>query len=167
MQLLLLCLYLEKADMCITFFARLAVWCLAHAQRKFECRERNGSSGVIRNGLLWKAGKKVELFWTIISLTSSKWSSLNAPWLLKRSIFFWVIPFSQFSAPAAFFPPLSGVIRNGSSQYKGQEGGNFGNQNSLTGCNRSSLNAPGSETPVSHSLLGDYLFPFSAFLSLG
>ena len=44
-------------------------------------------------------------------------------------IHFWVIPFSRFSAPAASFLPLSGVIRNGSPQYEGEEGGHFLEQN--------------------------------------
>ena len=40
---------------------------------------------------------------------------------------------------------------------------NFWNKISLTGCNWSSLNAPGSGTPVSHSPLGDSLFPILTY----
>ena len=42
----------------------------------------------------------------------------------------------------------------------------FGDKISLTGCKWSSLNATGSETLVSHSLLGDSLFPIFSFLPL-
>ena len=46
-------------------------------------------------------------------------------------IHFWVNPFSPLPAPAASSLPLSGVIRNGSPQYKGQEGGKILEQNQL------------------------------------
>ena len=47
-------------------------------------------------------------------------------------IHFWVNPFFSFPTPAASFLPLSGVIRNGSPQYKGQEGGKFMWQNQFS-----------------------------------
>ena len=76
--------------------------------------------------------RKVEIFWNKISPTCCNWSSLIAPGtetpvshpLLGESLF-------PFQAPAASFLPLSGVIRNGSSQYEGQEGGTFVEQNQL------------------------------------
>ena len=53
---------------------------------------------------------------------------------------------------------------------KGKNVENVWNKTSLTGCKWSSLNAPITETLVSHSLLEESLFPFSAttasFLSL-
>ena len=42
---------------------------------------------------------------------------------------------------------------------KGKKVKIFWNKISLTGCKWSSLKAPGSETPVSHSLLSESLFP--------
>ena len=42
---------------------------------------------------------------------------------------------------------------------------NFCDKNILTGCKWSSLNAPSTENPVSHSLLSESLFSFSASLS--
>ena len=50
---------------------------------------------------------------------------------------------------------------------KGKKVQYFCNKISLTGCKWSSLNAPGTETPVSHSVWVNSLFLFSAFLSLG
>ena len=74
--------------------------------------------------------RKVENFWDKISLTGCQWSNLNAPGsetpvsqsLLEESIF----PFPA-SAPSYFL--FSGVIRNGSPQYKGQEDGQISEQN--------------------------------------
>ena len=74
--------------------------------------------------------RKMEKLWDKISSTGYMWSILNAPStetpvshsLLGDSLF-------QFSAPAASSLPLSGVIRNGSPQYKGQEDGQISEQN--------------------------------------
>ena len=41
----------------------------------------------------------------------------------------------------------------------------FGDKISLTGCKWSSLNAPNTDTPVSHSLFESSRFPFSAPVS--
>ena len=43
----------------------------------------------------------------------------------------------------------------------------FWNKISLSGCKWSSLNAPGTESPVSHSGWENFIFSFSAFLPLG
>ena len=59
------------------------------------------------------------------------------------------IPFLIFS---------SGVIRNGIPSIKLRTIENFWDKISLTGCKWSSLNAPGTDTPVSHSFLGESLF---------
>ena len=75
----------------------------------------------------------MENVWNKIFSTGCKWSNSSAPrsetpvshQLLGESIF-------PFPAPAPSFLPLSGVIRNGSPQYKGQEGGIFLKQNQLT-----------------------------------
>ena len=85
-----------------------------------------------------------------ISSTGFKWSSLNAPSTeIQVSHPFWVNPFFSF--------PLSGVIRNWTSQYKDQDDGKFGWQNQLTGFKWSSLNAPCTETHLSHPFLGESL----------
>ena len=70
-------------------------------------------------------------------------------------IHFWVIPFLPLSSPAPFFLPLSGI---GPPSMKGKKLESFWNKIRLTGCIWSSLNALGSETPVSHLLLGDSIF---------
>ena len=56
------------------------------------------------------------------------------------------IPFSPI-----FSLPLSGVIRIGLSSIKMWKMENLGNKIGLTGCKLSSLNAPGTQTLVSHS----------------
>ena len=58
-----------------------------------------------------------------------------------------------------------GVIRKGSPSMKGKEVRIFWSKISSTGCKGSSLNDPGTETPVSHSLLEESLFSFPAPLS--
>ena len=73
---------------------------------------------------------KVVKFGNKISLTGYKLSNSNAPGsatpvsqsLLEEYLF-------PFPAPANSFLTLSGVIRNGSSQYEGQEGGKISEQN--------------------------------------
>ena len=77
-------------------------------------------------------------------------------------IHFWVNPIFPFPAPAASSLPLSGVIRKGSPSIKVRKVEFFWNKISFTGGKWSNLNAPGSETPVSHSLLGESLFPISS-----
>ena len=70
--------------------------------------------------------KRWTFFWNKISLKDWKRSSLHAPGsgtpvshsVLEISLF-------SFSAPAPSFLPLSGVIRNGSPQYKGLDVGNI------------------------------------------
>ena len=110
-----------------------------------------------------RLGKKVEISWNKISFTGCQWSSLNAPGsgtpvshsLLKSSLF-------PFSAPAPSFLPLSGVLRKGLLWEAGKKVEFFWDKISLTDCNWSCLNAPGSETPWCHSLWKSSLFPFSA-----
>ena len=58
-----------------------------------------------------------------------------------------------------------GVIRKGSPSMKGKEVSFFWGKISSTGRKWSSLNDPGTETPVSHSLLEESLFSFPAPLS--
>ena len=75
-------------------------------------------------------------------------------------IHFWVNPFSPFPAPAASTHPLSGILRNGSPQVRKVK--KSWNKISLIGCKWSCLNALGTETPVSHSLMSESLFPISS-----
>ena len=70
--------------------------------------------------------KKMEIFWNKISSTVCKWSSLNAPGT-ETPVSQPLLSESLFSYPA----PLSGVIRNWTSQYKGQEGKHFLGKNQL------------------------------------
>ena len=110
--------------------------------------------------------RKVEIFWNKISLTGCKWSNSNAlstetpvSHSLSNESFF------SISAPAASFLPLSGVIRNRSPSIKVRKRNFFWMKISSTDCKLSSLNAPGSETPVSHPVLENSFISFSAFLS--
>ena len=66
-------------------------------------------------------------------------------------------PYSHFT--------LSGVIRNGIPSIKMRKLEKLWNKISSTGCKWSSLNAPSTETPVSHPFWGDS--PFLIFPSLG
>ena len=66
-----------------------------------------------------------------------------------------------------FCLPLSGLIRIGLSSMKVKMLKNLENRIVLTGCKWSSLNTPGTQSPVSHSGWEISIFPFSAFLSLG
>ena len=66
------------------------------------------------------------------------------------------IPFSNFQP---LLLPLSGVIRKGSPSIKIRKVEQFWNKISSTGCKWSTLNAPITETPVSHSLMSEFLFP--------
>ena len=50
---------------------------------------------------------------------------------------------------------------------KVQKLGNFGNKSGLTGCKWSSLNAPGTQTPLSHPILKLGEFPFLSISPLG
>ena len=91
-------------------------------------------SGVIKNWTSqhegWRGGK----FLNKISSTGCKWSNLNAPPQVLKPlcpILFWVNPFFSFSAPAASFLPLSGVIDNWTSQYEGWRGVKFLEPNQL------------------------------------
>ena len=63
-----------------------------------------------------------------------------------------------------YFPifslPLSGIIRIGLPSIKMQKLENLGNTIGLTGCKGSSLNVPGTETPVSRSGWESSVFPF-------
>ena len=61
--------------------------------------------------------------------------------------------------------PLSGVIDNWTPQYESKKGGKLCNEIRSTGWKWSSLNAPTTETLVSHPLVGESLFLI--FLSLG
>ena len=54
-----------------------------------------------------------------------------------------------------FSHPLSWIIRIGLSSIKVKKLLNLGNKIGLTGCKWSSLNAPGTETPVSHPFLAE------------
>ena len=82
-------------------------------------------------------------------------------------------PFHGFSLRVGdfHFPifrlPLSGVIRIGLSSMKVKKLENLENKIGLTGCKWSSLNAIGTETPLSCSGWENSIFPFSVFLSLG
>ena len=78
-----------------------------------------------------------------------------------------------YDSPAASLLLLSAVkiiVLSWEARYKG---GTFLYKTSLTGWKWSNLNAPSTETPVSHSLLSDSLFPIFChsplpfFLSLG
>ena len=61
--------------------------------------------------------------------------------------------------------PLSGVIYNWTPHYKSQKVGKFLNKISSKVCKWSSLNVPGTGTPVSHSLMEESCFSFPAPLS--
>ena len=102
--------------------------------------------------------RKLEIFWNKISSTGCKRSSLDAPGtethvshqLLDESLFL-------------FFLSLGyGVIRNGSFSIKMRKLEVFWNQISSTGCKWSSLDAPGTDSPVSHPFLGESLFLISS-----
>ena len=110
----------------------------------------------------------MEKFGNKINLSGCKWSNLNtlgtetpvSHSLLSDSLF----PYFQPLLPPSVLP-LFGVIRNWTSHFpsmKGRKVDNFWNKFRLTGCKWSNLNAPGTETPVSHPIFGDSLFPFSA-----
>ena len=93
-----------------------------------------------------------------ISGKKSAKQAVNGPiWLPQGKkpqflIHFWVIPFPPFSAPAASSLPPSGVIRNGSPQYKGQEGKTFLEQNQLNELQMVQFECPSTETPEFYSL---------------
>ena len=77
-------------------------------------------------------------------------------------IHLWVITLFSYSAPSASSLPISRVIMNWTSQYKGHKFGTFCDKICLTGRKWSISNALRSEIPVSHSLMGDSLiFIFS------
>ena len=110
----------------------------------------------------------MEKFGNKINLSGCKWSNLNtlgtetpvSHSLLSDSLF----PYFQPLLPPSVLP-LFGVIRNWTSHFpsmKGRKVDNFWNKFRLTGCKWSNLNAPGTETPVSHSLLCESLFPISS-----
>ena len=63
--------------------------------------------------------------------------------------------------------PLSRVKRIGLPSIKMWKLENLGNKIGLTGCKWSSLNAPGTQTPLYHPFLELGEFPFSVCLSLG
>ena len=96
----------------------------------------------------------MEIFCDKISLTGCKWPNLNAPGsgtsvshsLLKSSLFpFSALPFLSFLS-----------LQNEELGYYGRLGKKveiLRENISFAGCKWSNLNAPGSGTPVSHSLL--------------
>ena len=70
----------------------------------------------------------------------------------------------QWLDDSLFSLPLSGVIRIELTNMNGTNLENCWDKISLMGCKWSSLNVPGTETPLSHEWLDDSLFPFSAFV---
>ena len=85
-------------------------------------------------------------FWDKISLTGWKCSHLNAP-STETPVSHTLVGESLFPFPSSF----SGVIRNWTPQYENYKVGKILDQNKLNRWSR--MNAPGTETPVSHSPL--------------
>ena len=75
-------------------------------------------------------------------------------------------PFSHFLPLLLPFFLSLGYKGIGPPSMKGKKVKKFWDKISLTVCKWSSLNAQGTETPVSHSLMSESLFSYSAFPSL-
>ena len=105
--------------------------------------------------------RKVEQFCDKISSTACKRSNLNAQSTetpVSHSI--WSESLSPIFSPCCFLSSsLSGVIRNGSPSIMVRRVVYFWDKISSTGCKWSNLNAQSTETPVSHSILRESLFP--------
>ena len=106
---------------------------------------------------------KVETFRNKISLTGCKLSNSNAPGsehpvsqsLLEESLF-------PFPAHALSFLPLFGVIRNGSSQYEGHEGGKIWEQNQFNRLQIVQFECPRVSNPCVLITVGGISFPISS-----
>ena len=97
-----------------------------------------------------------------MGLKGCKWSSLNAPGTqtpLSHSVL--EMDFSLFSLAALW------GNRNWPPSMKVRQIENELNKIGLNWCKRSSLNAPGTENPLSHSLLKLGDFPFLTISPLG
>ena len=116
--------------------------------------------GVIDNWTPSMKVKKFENFGDKISSTGCKWSSLNVP-STENPVSHPVLSESLFP----FSVPLTGVIDNWTPSMKVKKFEIFWDKISSTGCKWSSLNAPSTETPVSHPILCESLFPFSVPLT--
>ena len=95
-------------------------------------------------------GKKMENLWDKISLTSCKWSSLNAP-STETPVSHSLLSESLFS----FSVPLSGVIRNWTPQYEDCKVGKLFGQNQLTRLQMVQFECPRGRDPYNV-----YLLPF-------
>ena len=103
-------------------------------------------SPVIRNGLLLEARWK---FWEWHYLTRSLMVQIECPKVRNpcvQSNFGWIFLSHTYSA------------RNGLPNIKMRKLKKIGNEIGLTGCKWPSLNAPCTETPVSHQFWGESLF---------
>ena len=80
---------------------------------------------------------------------------------------FWSNPIFQILTPCS---PIPSSLRSNKELvlpvWRAKRCGNFWDKISLTGCKWSSLNALGTENPVSHSLLGESHFPIFSSCSL-
>ena len=106
--------------------------------------------------------KQIENCQNKMGLNWCKWFSLNAPGTqipLSHSVL--ELDISLFSLLA-----LCGN-KNWPPSMKVKKLENFQNKRGLMGCKWSSLNAPGTENPLSHSLLGLEEFPFPIIGPLG
>ena len=99
--------------------------------------------------------KQIEIFQVKMRLKGCKWSSLNVPGTqIPLSHFFWSWEISLFSVLALW------GNKNWLPSIKVKQIEIFQNKMSLKGCKWSSLNAPGTQIPLSHSFLELGEFPF-------
>ena len=104
--------------------------------------------------------KKVETFWGKISLIGCNLSILNAPGTeTPVSHPIWGDSLVPFSAPAASFLPLSGVIKNWTSQYKRKKGGEIFERNMLNRLKMAQFECPKVRNPCVSFTYGDIPLP--------
>ena len=92
--------------------------------------------------------KKLENVWDKSGLTGCKWSGLNAPGT-ETPLSHPILKLDEFP-----FPQLAlWGNKNWLPSMKVEKLNNFQNKRGSAGCKWSSLNAPGTETPLSHLIL--------------
>ena len=99
--------------------------------------------------------EKLKICWNKMGLMGCRWSSLNAPGT-GNPLFHSVLKLEEFPFP------IIGLWGNGNwpPSMKVKKLGKFQNERGAKGCKWSWMNAPGTQTPLSHSVLKLEEFPF-------